>query len=156
MTASLLWNISIWSLWLRCVLSQSNTTNSPVILIKIGGLFNHSASYLAFLQAIDAVNDDTGLLNGYSLHPVAHFHETNWIIEAADILSQNLAAVIAPPTSLAVKQISPLFSLATTPLMGYSATASILSDTDIVPYFYRVTPDVSDLIGLLLNSRLVN
>ena len=90
------------------------------------------------------------LLEGYHPEPVVEFHENNWIVEAATVLSQNPTAVIAPPTSQAVKQISPLFTLTTTPLIGYSATASILSDTDIFPYFYRVSPDVSNLVGPII------
>ena len=119
--------------------------------IIIGGLFyENTAEYYAFLKAIDDVNNNPMLLDGYHLEPMVEFHKSNWIVEAASVLSRNPTAVIAPPTSQAVKKISPLFSLATTPLIGYSATASILSDTDIFPYFYRVSPDVSNLVGPII------
>ena len=135
----------------KCIAQNITTTESSTIPIKIGGLFyENTAQYYAFLMAIDNVNDDPMLLEGYHLEPIVEFHENNWIVEAATVLSQNPTAVIAPPTSQAVKQISPLFTLTTTPLIGYSATASILSDTDIFPYFYRVSPDVSNLVGPII------
>ena len=135
----------------QCISQNITTTEKTTIPIKIGGLFyNNTAQYYAFLRAIDDVNNNPMLLDGYHLEAIVQFHTGNWIIEAANILSRNPTAVIAPPTSQAVKQISPLFTLTTTPLIGYSATASILSDTDIFPYFYRVSPDVSNLIGPIL------
>ena len=146
----------VLSLVLPFIIQQSisqniTTTEKSTIPIRIGGLFyNHTAQYYAFLSAIDDVNNDPMLLEGYHLEPIVEFHDNNWIVEAASVLSQNPTAVIAPPTSKAVKQISPLFTLTTTPLIGYSATASILSDTDIFPYFYRVSPDVSNLVGPII------
>eukprot|EP01083_Nonionella_stella_P027288 75125_1 len=135
----------------HCTAKDSNATEASTIAIKLGGLFyENTAEHYAFLRAIEDVNSNPMLLNGYHLDPIVAFHDTNWIIEAMSVLSQNPSAVIAPPFSSAVKQISPLFTLTTTPLIGYSSTASILSDTDIFPLYYGVEANVRDLVGPIL------
>eukprot|EP01083_Nonionella_stella_P108554 315828_1 len=121
-------------------------------ITNIGGIFDPSypSEYDAFMQAIADINSNTvnnaEIFNGMTFNAsyVIQSSSSN-IKDTAAMLSTDVSIVIGPRYSKQAERLSPLFTLTKTPYISYRASASVLSDRIIFPYFFRTVPDVLDL-----------
>ncbi|KAM7274868.1 hypothetical protein ACFE04_016734 [Oxalis oulophora] len=143
-------SLLIFWLWISMVVvgetvNDSVSSSSPVV-VNIGALFTLSsvigrAARPAILAAVDDVNADPTVLNGRKLNLV--LFDTNCsgflgIIDALQLLENDVVAVIGPQSSGIAHVISHVVNELHIPLLSFAATDPSLSSLQY-PYFIRTT-----------------
>ncbi len=145
----LLFGLMVSSFAMGVAASQSIAADTE---IKLGGLFPLTGTLAgggvereaAFRMAIQEINANDSLLNGYKLVPVVKDTATDpstGAQVAGEVISQGVVGIVGAASSSVSKAIaSGPAKTNKVPQISYSSTNADLSNKSVYPYFLRVVP----------------
>ncbi len=119
--------------------------------IKIGGLFPLTGTLAgggverraAAQMAVDIINENDSLLNGYTLNLLVRDTQTKPDVGktvAQDVINEGAVGIVGAASSAVSKAVAGVAEQSKVPQISYSSTNPDLSNKTLYPYFLRVVP----------------
>ncbi len=154
---------TILAIIILCMLpmTQAQGTMKQNPVIKIGGLFPLTGALSqggverrsAAQMAVDNINANDSILNGYTLEMIVRDTQTSPTTGAAaaqEVISDGVVAIVGAASSSVSKAVAEVAAQNKIPQISYSSSNPELSNKTLYPYFMRmISPDPFEKVDAL-------